>query len=278
MARMPGATWRPTNNCTPGGQQSVRGIVLHIMEGTLDGSDSWFKNPDSQASSHFGVGKDGRIYQWVDTADRAWAQVGGNRDWLSIEHEGHTGDSLTAAQLAADGRIIAWAHQVHGVPLQSTDDPAGTGIGWHGMGGSAWGGHYDCPGNPIKGQRAELIRQAQQLINPSPEEDDMPTADEIAQAVWNFPVPIPRRNPDGTVRYEPNKQGASWPLVWGNIWSAESAARDAALQAAVASLAGLLAQHHDGLTAQQVEDAVKAAIADSLVHVQVDVATPDHTA
>jgi hypothetical protein len=112
----------------------------------------------------------------------------------------------------------------------------------------------------------------------APQEDDMPTADEIAQAVWNFPVPIPRRNPDGTVRYEPNKQGASWPLVWGNIWAAESQARDAALQGAIAGLSGLLAQHHDGLTAEQVEAAVKAAIADSLVHVQVDVAAAPHTA
>lgn len=160
MARMPGATWRPVPNCTEGGQDAVYGVVLHIMEGTLDGSDSWFRNPQSQASSHFGVGKDGRIYQWVDTADRAWAQSAGNRTWLSIEHEGHGGDSLTAAQLAATARIIAWAHTVHGVPLQATDSVTGRGIGWHGMGGSAWGGHYDCPGNPIKAQRAAIIAAA----------------------------------------------------------------------------------------------------------------------
>lgn len=61
MARMPGATWRPVPNCTKGGQDSARGVVLHIMQGTLDGSDSWFRNTKSQASGHFGVGKDGRI-------------------------------------------------------------------------------------------------------------------------------------------------------------------------------------------------------------------------
>src|SRR2546430_15452785 len=74
------ATWRgEVPNCTPGGMDSkILGVVLHIMEGTLDGSDSWFKNPTAQASSHFGVGKDGRTYQWVDTADKAWAQAGGN--------------------------------------------------------------------------------------------------------------------------------------------------------------------------------------------------------
>lgn len=160
MAHMPGATWRPVPNCTKGGQESVHGLVLHIMQGTLDGSDSWFRNPKAQASAHFGVGKDGRIYQWVDTADRAWAQAAGNRTWLSIEHEGEAGDELTAKQLAATARIVAWAHAEHGVPLQSTDSPEGRGIGWHGMGGSAWGGHTGCPGTPIKNQRAAIIKAA----------------------------------------------------------------------------------------------------------------------
>jgi hypothetical protein len=160
MARMPGATWRPVPNCTKGGQDSVRGVVLHVMAGTLDGSDSWFRNPAAQASAHFGVGKDGRIFQWVDTADRAWAQADGNRTWLSIEHEGQGGDSLTAKQLTATASIVAWMHKTHGVKLQNAESPSGTGIGWHGMGGAAWGGHTACPGTPIKNQRGAIIAAA----------------------------------------------------------------------------------------------------------------------
>ncbi|MEU6344492.1 peptidoglycan recognition family protein [Streptomyces sp. NPDC046977] len=176
MARMPGATWRPVPNCTKGGQEAVYGAVLHIMAGTLDGSDSWFRNPKSEASAHFGVGKDGRIYQWVDTADRAWAQSSGNRTWLSIEHEGQGGDALTAPQLAATARIIAWMHATHGVKLQIADSPTGRGIGWHGMGGSDWGGHYDCPGTPIKNQRSAIIAAA----SGTPQEDDV-TPEDIAK-------------------------------------------------------------------------------------------------
>ncbi|MFF9787211.1 peptidoglycan-binding protein [Streptomyces nigrescens] len=160
MARMPGAQWRPVPNCTKGGQDAVYGVVLHIMQGTLWGSDSWFRNPSAQASSHFGVGKDGTILQWVDTADRAWAQASGNRTWISIEHEGKSGESLTAAQIAADGKILAWAHKTHGVKLQIADSPTGRGLGWHGMGGSAWGGHTACPGTPIKNQRDEILKAA----------------------------------------------------------------------------------------------------------------------
>jgi len=178
MARMPGAEWRPTNNCTKGGQEAVRGVVLHVMAGTLAGSDSWFKNPAAQASAHFGIGKAGEVYQWVDTADRAWAQAGGNRTWLSIEHEGQGGDALTPAQLAASARVIAWMHETHGVLLQATDSVDGRGIGWHGMGGAAWGGHTACPGTPIKAQRPALIAAAKgHTTSTSSKEDGVNDAD-----------------------------------------------------------------------------------------------------
>lgn len=173
MARMPGATWRPiSENHSYGGMGTIHGVVLHIMQGTLDGSDAWFRNPAAQASAHFGVGKDGRIFQWVDTHDKAWAEVAGNSNWISIEHEGNSGDKLTDAQLAASARVCAWAARTHGFPLQITDSPNGQGIGWHGMGGAAWGGHYDCPGTPIKNQRAELIAIAKGDA-PAPEEDEL---------------------------------------------------------------------------------------------------------
>lgn len=161
MARYSGATWRPIPiNHTKGGQSAVYGVVIHIMDGTLAGTDSWFRNPDAQASSHFGTGKDGTIYQWVDTADRAWAQAGGNSTWLSIENEGRGGDALTDAQINRCADILRWAHETYGVPLQVTNDPNGRGLGWHGMGGSAWGGHPNCPGSKIVAQLPEIVKRA----------------------------------------------------------------------------------------------------------------------
>ena len=73
MARYSNAQWRPVPNETPGGMTAYKFLVLHIMQGTLGGTDSWFHNTASRVSSHFGVGKDGTVYQWVDTAERAWA-------------------------------------------------------------------------------------------------------------------------------------------------------------------------------------------------------------
>jgi N-acetyl-anhydromuramyl-L-alanine amidase AmpD len=92
-------------------------IVNHIMCGTLDGTDSWFKNTASGVSAHFGVGRDGSVHQYVLEEDTAWAN--GRKDtpdaaWLanfpavnpnywtiSIEHEGYPNQELTPEQKAA---------------------------------------------------------------------------------------------------------------------------------------------------------------------------------
>jgi hypothetical protein len=168
MARWKEANWYGSPNETPGGMDSVPlGLVLHIEEGTERGTESWFANRSSKCSSHFGVWKDGRVDQFVDTRDKAWAEVAGNAHWISVEHEGHHGDSLTPAQLEADARLFAWLRQQYGegaFPLRSTDDVHTPGLGWHGMGGEAWGGHLDCPGEPIKSQRQDILDRVSELL------------------------------------------------------------------------------------------------------------------
>ncbi|MFE7315148.1 peptidoglycan-binding protein [Streptomyces sp. NPDC057555] len=165
MARFNGATWRPIpNNHTSNGQDAVHGVIIHIMDGSLSGTDSWFRNSSAQASSHFGTGRDGTLYQWVDTGDRAWAQAGGNRTWLSVENEGRGGDALTHAQLSRCAEILAWAHRVYGVPLQVTTSTSGRGLGYHGMGGAAWGGHTACPGTRVVAQLPEIVSRAKSLV------------------------------------------------------------------------------------------------------------------
>lgn len=47
-------------------------IVSHITEGSFNGAVSWLCNPDSGASSHFVVAKDGRITQLVELEDTSW--------------------------------------------------------------------------------------------------------------------------------------------------------------------------------------------------------------
>ncbi|MFF5495775.1 peptidoglycan-binding protein [Streptomyces aquilus] len=165
---MPGATWRPIAvNFTNNGQAQVRGVVVHIMAGTLAGTDSWFRNSKAQASSHFGTGKGGALYQWVDTSDRAWAQAAGNTAWLSVENEGEGGDTLTDAQLDRNAEVLAWAHKTYGVPLKVATSTSDRGLAYHALGGSAWGGHTSCPGSRIVAQLPEIVRRAKKLAGDS---------------------------------------------------------------------------------------------------------------
>ncbi len=202
MARMPGADWHPVRNYTPDGQQTVRGVVVHIMAGTLEGSQAWFNNQTAQASSHFGTGKDGELRQWVDTDDRAWAQAAGNRDWLSVENEGVGGDALTTAQLDANARVLAWAHKTYGVPLQVAKSPSDRGLGYHAMGGAAWGGHTSCPGTRIVAQLPEIVARAKRLVAGPTQEEDSMDAKQIFSAVWmRDAAPAPSRS--ATVKKNP---------------------------------------------------------------------------
>jgi hypothetical protein len=181
VARFSGAEWiGPTPNETSGGQVDVLGLVLHIQEGTESGSEAWFKDPAAQASAHFLNPKSGNLRQLVDTADRSWAEVAGNRHWLSVENEGYSGDTLTDSQVENVAQLYAWIHKTYNASLQSTDDPNGSGLGWHGMGGNAWGGHFDCPGDPIKAQRPRILARVGEILGSGTAPVPAPTPPPVA--------------------------------------------------------------------------------------------------
>ena len=156
-----------TVNYTPGGN-TPRLFIVHIMEGTLAGTDSWFHNPVSQVSAHFGAGRKGELYQWVDTGSKAWHAAGANSYSIGCECEGNleSGDrTLTKPQLEMVARAYHWSATAYpDIALWLTTRPfEGRGLAWHGLGGSVWGGHVDCPGDGIRKQLPAILKRAQQL-------------------------------------------------------------------------------------------------------------------
>lgn len=165
MTRIPGADWRPVRNYTPNSvTRPPRGLVLHTAVGSYEGTISWCNNPASSVSCYAVIAKDGRMAQLVDLDNKAWTQAAGNADWIGVEMEGNQ-EPLTGPQLQTVARLYAWLVQTYGVPLAKTDSPTGRGLGWHGMGGSAWGGHFQCPGPAMVAQRDEILRVAGALLN-----------------------------------------------------------------------------------------------------------------
>lgn len=199
MGRFDGATWRGGTPNHGGAMVEQRGLVLHIADGTYEGTIAWCLNPDSEVSAHFIVARDGRITQMLDTTVTAWTQRAGNGHWCSVENEGHAPNPLTAAQIDANARIMAWGHRVHGWPLQLATAPSGRGLGHHSMGaehGVDWG-HSLCPGAGAKAQKPAILARAIAIT----EGDDMTAAESqtlknIDWRVNHLPSPVDGRPVD----------------------------------------------------------------------------------
>ncbi len=145
--------WNPASsaNFTPGRSGGpMKFVVIHDMEGSYDGSISWFKNPASQVSAHYCIrSSDGDITQMVREQDTAW-HAGNwpyNQTAIGIEHEGWMSQptrwytetmyrrsaQLTAAitkrySIAVDRSHVIGHNQV---PPPSTHTDPGTGWDWN---------------------------------------------------------------------------------------------------------------------------------------------------
>lgn len=100
-------------------------VVIHIMEGTLTGTDSWFKDPRSKVSAHYGIGKNGEVHQYVKETDTAWHAgrvnapswqlikqaanglfVNPNYYTIGIEHEGNENSDWPDAMYASSAEMV----------------------------------------------------------------------------------------------------------------------------------------------------------------------------
>ncbi len=215
MARMPSAVWKPLKASTSR-ISSYDIVCIHTMVGSLVGTDGYFRRLTNGVNSHFGTDGQGAIWQWVDTAFRSGANYNGNHRIISIENadigpgfptwntnDGGAVPAFTAEQCEAIARILAWAHQEHGIPLVLVPDskPGRRGIAYHRQGvpgyvvagGELWSTARGkvCPGNRRIAQIPGIIERAKQIVAGGPagaykEEDDVPyTPDQLADAASN---------------------------------------------------------------------------------------------
>jgi N-acetyl-anhydromuramyl-L-alanine amidase AmpD len=158
-------------------------IVIHIMDGTLSGTDAWFVNPASQVSAHYGIGKNGEVHQYVKEEDSAWhagrvdapsaklvkSNVNPNLYTIGIEHEGKADDIWTDAMKQASASLIREICQRWQIPIDRDHIV----------------GHYqiyskkpDCPAHDKK-ILYELVALAdQQQTNPSQVEEGIKKIEE----------------------------------------------------------------------------------------------------
>jgi len=93
-----------------GGVEAFRhgkGAVVHSAEGSLEGAFSVLRGP-RQASWHFSVAKDGRVFQHYLLNVWTWHAGPANDRYAGVECEGVAGEALTEAQLAALVGLLRW--------------------------------------------------------------------------------------------------------------------------------------------------------------------------
>jgi hypothetical protein len=160
-----GITWK---GCAPGNFRRGRAgftpdaIVVHIMDGSLVGTDAWFNDPDARVCAHYGVGKTGEVHQYVQETDTAfhagivdrptWTGlrpgVNPNLHTLGVEHEGRANTPWTPAMYNASSALICAAATRWSIPLDRA----------HVIGHREIRASKSCPGSQVDLDR--LIAQA----------------------------------------------------------------------------------------------------------------------
>lgn len=151
MARMPGTIWLGEHSPeSPMDRWDV--VCVHTAVGFAPAH-----------AAHFSVNAAGTIFQSRDTAFRSAANLEGNHRVIAIENEDHGpafGGTprmpewvpLTDAQVEANARILRWAHEEHGIPLQlcPNSKPTSRGLAYHRQGIDGNFSSFKYPGR-VKG-------------------------------------------------------------------------------------------------------------------------------
>ena len=117
----PPALWLPaaTANYSSGRSAEISQVVIHVTQGSYEGSLAWFQNPEAQVSSHYVVrSSDGEVTQMVRDADTAFHAREGNASGLGIEHEGYVDDPswFTDAMYRSSAALTKHLCDTHGIP------------------------------------------------------------------------------------------------------------------------------------------------------------------
>jgi N-acetylmuramoyl-L-alanine amidase len=235
-------------------------MIAHSLAAPWTAQQAYrYWHEDTNLESHFGLGYGGDLGQYIGTQTRADANYGANRradgtGAVSIEtasNSNHT-DPWTSQQVEMLIRLGVWLHQQHGIPLRlcrSHDDP---GYGWHGMFPQWSPSGTACPGPARIKQFREVVFPgivARATGQTSNEEDDMPTPQEIAAAVWEKRLPNPGRlDADGNPWMQPAQdfqvdQDRKFDLLDGQLkaLSAQVAALETLLDRAGVDTAAIVA-------------------------------------
>lgn len=102
-------------------------IVIHGDAGKTDaGTISWIQNPISEVSYHYLIGRDGKVYQFVEDPRKAWHA--GESEWdgvigvnpisigVCFANDGTGTEPYTKDQYPAGAKLVATLCRKHRIP------------------------------------------------------------------------------------------------------------------------------------------------------------------
>jgi hypothetical protein len=214
--RWPGAIWQPVAQCS--GTLDPIAVCLHHQAGWGNPAAVYASR---DVSAHFWLPIQGQPVQHVDTNVRAWHGMDNhNGTSIGVETEGcgHSpyADPLSEHQLDSFAALMAWAHDVHGIPLQLSESTSTPGLNYHRcQGGPATG----CPCDVRVNARAEILRRAGgQPSTPTP-----PQTGGTAPP-WPGTVLVDYTAGHGTAQWQRQMQARGWAIDVDDQYGPASAA------------------------------------------------------
>ncbi|MER8004752.1 N-acetylmuramoyl-L-alanine amidase [Streptomyces sp. NPDC094149] len=130
-------------------------LILHsiVAPWTPERTYEYWRD-STNLESHFGLGYDGSLGQFIGTETRADANAAANRradgtGAVSLESASNTkaSDPWTAAQVEAIVKLGVWLHQKHGIPLRICRSASDPGFGYHRLFREWNPDAHACPGD-----------------------------------------------------------------------------------------------------------------------------------
>lgn len=161
--------------------RTIEAITIHHMAGRLTAEQcgSIFQQVGRCGSSHYGIGYDGKIAQYVDEVDTAWTNSNWDSNCKSVTIETSDNDSSWYVNDTTLNSLIKLVADVAKRNNLGTLVP-GKNLTWHSMFTST-----TCPGDYLRSKMQYIADEANKINNPkeitkSTEE----LAQEVIQGLW----------------------------------------------------------------------------------------------
>lgn len=142
--------------------RSLRKITVHHCAGVMSAESIGYlwQNPSRECSSHYGIGNDGRIGQYVDESNTAWTDSNWESNCTSVTIETSncsTGGDWPVSDEALNSliRLCADISIRNGLGLLVP----GQNLTWHSMYAST-----ECPGNYLRSKMQYIADEANKII------------------------------------------------------------------------------------------------------------------